>query len=118
MNIIDTISLSYIVPLSQVLVVANGYCLYQGATDQLVPYLESVKLPCPIYHNPADYVIELACGEYGYDKIENLVDASNNGRNLQWFNNKERFVSSIEVAIDSSKDGGTSPDVEEKNGNS
>ncbi|XP_015122195.1 ATP-binding cassette sub-family G member 4 [Diachasma alloeum] len=100
----------------QVLVVANGYCLYQGATDQLVPYLESVKLPCPIYHNPADYVIELACGEHGYDKIENLVNASDNGRNLQWFNNKERFVSSIEVAIDSSKGGEQTPDADEKRG--
>ena len=34
---------------------AQGECLYQGATHNLVPYLESVKLPCPMYHNPADY---------------------------------------------------------------
>uniref|UniRef100_A0A0C9PL33 ABCG4_5 protein n=1 Tax=Fopius arisanus TaxID=64838 RepID=A0A0C9PL33_9HYME len=100
----------------QVLVVANGYCLYQGATDQLVPYLESVKLPCPIYHNPADYVIELACGEYGYDKIESLVNASDNGRNLQWFNNKERFVSSIEVSIDPSKNGEKPREADGKTG--
>ncbi|XP_033213032.1 ATP-binding cassette sub-family G member 4-like [Belonocnema kinseyi] len=69
----------------QVYVLSGGECLYQGAVDQLVPYLESVKLPCPMYHNPADYVIELACGEYGEDKIEPLVAGTENGRSLQWF---------------------------------
>ena len=39
----------------KVYVLARGECLYQGAVNQLVPYLESVKLPCPMYHNPADY---------------------------------------------------------------
>lgn len=39
----------------QVYVLAKGECLYQGAASSLVPYLESVKLPCPMYHNPADY---------------------------------------------------------------
>jgi len=36
-------------------VLANGDCLYQGATNKLVPYLENLKMPCPMYHNPADY---------------------------------------------------------------
>ncbi|XP_024944674.1 ATP-binding cassette sub-family G member 4 isoform X2 [Cephus cinctus] len=69
----------------QVYVLSKGECLYQGATKHLIPYLESVKLPCPMYHNPADYVIELACGEYGEDKIGVLVTGTQNGRNLQWF---------------------------------
>ncbi|XP_012280877.1 ATP-binding cassette sub-family G member 1 [Orussus abietinus] len=71
----------------QVYVLAGGNCLYQGATDQLVPYLESMKLPCPMYHNPADYVIELACGEYGEDKISTLVTGTQNGKSVQWFSN-------------------------------
>ncbi|XP_014486846.1 PREDICTED: ATP-binding cassette sub-family G member 4 [Dinoponera quadriceps] len=70
-----------------VYVLSEGECLYQGATDKLVPYLESIKLPCPMYHNPADYIIELACGEYGKDKIDTLIMASQNGKNLQWFDN-------------------------------
>lgn len=39
----------------QVYVLAMGECLYQGSTDKIVPYLQSVQLPCPMYHNPADY---------------------------------------------------------------
>lgn len=101
---------------SQVYVLTNGDCIYQGATNKLVPYLENMKLPCPMYHNPADYsmynnssfsklfrnfiyqlillygniaVIELACGEYGNDKIDTLIMGSQNGRNLQWFDNPE-----------------------------
>ncbi|KAL6263485.1 hypothetical protein P5V15_006276 [Pogonomyrmex californicus] len=73
----------------QVYVLAEGDCLYQGATNKLVPYLAHMKLPCPMYHNPADYIIELACGEYGEDKIEILIKGSQNGRNLQWFDNPE-----------------------------
>ena len=32
-------------------------------------------------------VIELACGEYGEDKIETLVAGTQNGKSLQWFDN-------------------------------
>ncbi|XP_012063408.1 PREDICTED: ATP-binding cassette sub-family G member 4 [Atta cephalotes] len=73
----------------QVYVLTNGDCLYQGATSKLLPYLENMKLPCPMYHNPADYIIELACGEYGNEKINTLIMGSQNGRNLQWFDNPE-----------------------------
>uniref|UniRef100_A0A146LTE1 ATP-binding cassette sub-family G member 1 n=1 Tax=Lygus hesperus TaxID=30085 RepID=A0A146LTE1_LYGHE len=38
-----------------VYVLAEGQCLYQGSAEKVVPYLESVELPCPMYHNPADY---------------------------------------------------------------
>ncbi|KAH8395176.1 hypothetical protein KR222_005954 [Zaprionus bogoriensis] len=96
----------------QVYVLSAGNCVYQGGTQKLVPFLQSVDLPCPMYHNPADYsecpikrikksnsehlspppslifaVIELACGEYGYDKIDTLKRATENGSCLTWFNN-------------------------------
>lgn len=32
-------------------------------------------------------VIELACGEYGEDKIDTLRNGSQNGSNWQWFEN-------------------------------
>ncbi|GBP69628.1 ATP-binding cassette sub-family G member 4 [Eumeta japonica] len=73
----------------QVYVLAAGRCLYQGTTKNLVPYLEQANLPCPIYHNPADYIIELACGEYGEDKIEILTTKAENGQALNWFEQPE-----------------------------
>lgn len=39
----------------QVYVLAMGQCVYQGGTEEIVPYLQSIQLPCPMYHNPADY---------------------------------------------------------------
>ncbi|XP_063388514.1 ATP-binding cassette subfamily G member 4 [Cydia fagiglandana] len=77
----------------QVYVLAAGQCLYQGTTQNLVPYLDQTGVPCPIYHNPADYVIELACGEYGEDKIQLLTTKSENGRALNWFDNHESIPS-------------------------
>lgn len=70
-----------------VYVLAAGRCLYQGTAKNLVPFLDSAELPCPQYHNPADYVIELASAEYGEDKIEKMVTETMNGCNVAWFEN-------------------------------
>ncbi|CAH0584125.1 unnamed protein product [Chrysodeixis includens] len=43
----------------QVYVIADGRCIYQGDTGAMVPFLRSVGLPCPVHHNPADFIIEL-----------------------------------------------------------
>lgn len=77
-----------------VYILSKGECLFHGSTDYLVSYLENIKLPCPVYYNPADYVIELACGEYGEDKISLLVSAAENGKNLQWFKNSNILLES------------------------
>lgn len=58
---------------------AEGQCVYQGSTSQLVPFLCSLGLNCPSYHNPASFIIEISCGEYG-DNIKNLVNAISNGK--------------------------------------
>lgn len=38
-----------------VYLLSSGQCMYQGTTDKVIPFLQSVDLPCPKYHNPADY---------------------------------------------------------------
>lgn len=58
---------------------AEGQCVYQGSTRQLVPFLTTLGLQCPSYHNPASFIIEVACGEYG-DNIKKLVNAIDNGK--------------------------------------
>jgi len=59
---------------------AEGQCVYQGSTNQLVPFLSTLNLNCPSYHNPASFIIEVSCGEYG-DNVKKLVQAIDNGKN-------------------------------------
>ncbi|KYQ52095.1 ATP-binding cassette sub-family G member 1 [Trachymyrmex zeteki] len=56
-------------------VVANGYCIYRGSVSSLLPHLTSVGAHCPPYHNPADFVLEVAIGEYGIS-LNKLVAAA------------------------------------------
>ncbi|XP_053675641.1 ATP-binding cassette sub-family G member 4 [Anopheles nili] len=76
----------------QVYVLSNGECMYQGCTNSLVPFLQSVEMPCPVYHNPADYIIELACGEYGEERIQRMVMEMGNGECSEWFTDKRKLL--------------------------
>lgn len=63
----------------QLYTLSDGQCVYQGSTTQLVPFLATLDLECPPYHNPASYIIEVACGEHG-DHTRKLVNAIENGK--------------------------------------
>ncbi|CAG9829456.1 unnamed protein product [Diabrotica balteata] len=61
-------------------VVSSGKCIYQGSPDNLLPYFEDFNLICPTQHNPADFLLEVASGDYG-DFTNALSTKSNNGIN-------------------------------------
>lgn len=63
----------------QLYTLSDGQCVYQGSTRQLVPFLATLGLECQAYHNPASYIIEVACGEHG-DHTRKLVNAIENGK--------------------------------------
>lgn len=75
-----------------VYILAHGKCLYQGHSSKLVPFLQSVNLPCPMFHNPADFAIEVASGEYGMDKVKTLSNSIGNGEILTWFENPNKVM--------------------------
>ncbi|XP_061169827.1 E3 ubiquitin-protein ligase TTC3-like [Saccostrea echinata] len=59
---------------------AEGNCIYRGTIKDLIPYFSSQSLMCPQYHNPADYAMEVASGEYGEEKVIKLISSIHNGK--------------------------------------
>ena len=52
----------------------NGYCIYDGSPKEMLDHLNSVDLHCPQFHNPADYIAEVASGEHGTEAVDRLIE--------------------------------------------
>lgn len=82
----------------QLYTLSDGMCVYQGSTKQLVPFLSNLNLECPSYHNPASYIIEVACGEHG-DHTKKLMNAIENGRkDIRTENDFENLKNRYDIA--------------------
>ncbi|EDW71176.1 ATP-binding cassette subfamily G member 4 [Drosophila virilis] len=68
----------------KVYVLAEGQCIYQGSGANIVPYMNHLGLSCPLTYNPADFIIEVACHEYGNNYQDRMVEAVCNGRVVRW----------------------------------
>ena len=52
---------------------------FRGAVGGIVPFFGDLGFKCPSYHNPADYIMEVASGEYG-PCVDTLVAAVEDGK--------------------------------------
>ncbi|XP_015789963.1 ATP-binding cassette sub-family G member 1-like [Tetranychus urticae] len=55
----------------------DGRCIYFGPPNEMITVFSTFGLHCPAYHNPADFAIEIASGDYGRDKVEALENWTN-----------------------------------------
>lgn len=53
----------------------SGQCIYNGPPAKLVEHMLAFDYPCPQYHNPADFITEIANGDHGYEIINKLDQA-------------------------------------------
>jgi ATP-binding cassette, subfamily G (WHITE), member 1 len=63
--------------------IAEGQCIYQGSSENLVPFLAEFDLVCPDTFNPCDYLLEISTHDYGY-QIGNLNQKIRDGLNLDY----------------------------------
>lgn len=62
---------------------ADGSCIYQGSSSNLVPFLSEINLVCPETYNPADFLLEIATNDYG-QLNQHLVEKIENGMNEKY----------------------------------
>lgn len=84
---------------------AEGCCIYKGASKNVVPFLKELGLVCPETFNPADFLLEIANNDYGVqnhrlrEKIENGVNG-NYRKNSQPLTGKNDRKLSIDLRPD------------------
>lgn len=58
----------------------TGRLAYNGTPREIVSALAKANSPCPAFYNPVDHMIDLVSGDYGQDKVENLIELERSRR--------------------------------------
>lgn len=66
---------------------SKGQCIYQGSTENIIPFLIEANIPCPDNYNPSEFLIEISNGDYGDHLNLELVVKIENGLNESYRNN-------------------------------
>ncbi|RWS25431.1 ABC transporter sub-family G-like protein 1 [Leptotrombidium deliense] len=56
------------------IIAKNGDCVYEGKPENLVNHIEQFGVVCPLNYNPAELMIEIACGDHGERVIKNMAN--------------------------------------------
>ncbi|KAJ6646154.1 ATP-binding cassette subfamily G member 4 [Pseudolycoriella hygida] len=78
----------------QLFALADGQCIYTGATQSLVPFLAKLNLVCPPSYSPTDYLLEISTHDYGYQN-DRLVAETLNGSQTLYRKNHRNTVQHI-----------------------
>lgn len=81
---------------------ADGRCIYQGSSENLIPFLSEVDLKCPASFNPSDFLMEIASGDYG-DQNVRLTAKIKNGVNEDYRKEHENIIEEMSLEESSSK---------------
>ncbi|RWS25000.1 ABC transporter-like protein 12 [Leptotrombidium deliense] len=54
---------------------SEGKCIYEGEPTAVVEYLSKFGLNCPAFYNPAEYIMEVACADFGTEVMDALSNA-------------------------------------------
>ncbi|XP_063701288.1 ATP-binding cassette subfamily G member 4-like [Culicoides brevitarsis] len=57
-----------------VYILSEGHCVFRGPGSNIIEYVENIGLKCPLSYNPADFIIEISCGEYGRRYIDKMIE--------------------------------------------
>lgn len=81
---------------------AEGKCIYQGSSQNLLLFFDQVGLPCPSTYNPTDFLMEIANNDYG-NHNHLLTEKIQNGMNISFRYTKNEFTNTIDIFKKSSE---------------